>query len=119
MRKQKPELSNVCSIIIYIPYQNQSNEILNLILIQKMRVDARSSTLIFYILSININTAACCSSVNLDQLSRSFFWLSVRETVFSSSANNCESVIPKAIQIFSSEGTVGTIFLRYHEEMVD
>ena len=74
---------------------------------------------LFYILSIKANTTACCSSLNLDHRSRSFLCESVRETGESSSANSWESVIPKAMQIFSNDAIVGTIFLRYHEEIVD
>ena len=33
--------------------------------------------------------------------------------------NGDDKVMPKAIQIFSRDATVGTIFLRYQEEMVD
>ena len=73
----------------------------------------------YYILSIKAKTTACCSSLSLAQRSRSFFWDSVRETVVSPSANNWDSVMPNAAQIFSSDGIVGTMFLRYHEEIVD
>lgn len=73
----------------------------------------------FYILSIRANTTACCSSLSLDQRLRSSLCESVRETGASFSANSWESVIPNAAHIFSREGTVGTIFLRYHEDIVD
>ena len=72
-----------------------------------------------YILSIKAKTTACCSSLSLAQRSRSFFWDSVRETVVSPSANNWDNVMPNATHIFSREGIVGTIFLRYQEDMVD
>lgn len=74
---------------------------------------------VFYILSIKANTTACCSSLNLDHRFKSSLCESVKETGESSSANSWESVMPKAMQIFSNDGIVGTIFLRYHEEIVD
>lgn len=54
----------------------------------------------FYILSIKANTTACCSSLSLDQRSRSFLCESVNETGASPSANSWESVIPNAVQFF-------------------
>ena len=73
----------------------------------------------FYILSISAKTTACCSSLSLDQRFSNFRWDSVRETGASPSANSWESVIPKAAQIFSRDGIVGIMFLRYQDEMVD
>ena len=72
-----------------------------------------------YILSISAKTTACWSAVNLDKRANSFCWESVREAGASPSANNWDSIMPHAAQIFSSDGIVGTMFLRYHEEIVD
>ena len=51
--------------------------------------------------------------------SGSDFCTGVSVTVFSSKAKNWESVMPKAVHSFSSDGIVGRIFLRYQEEIVD
>ena len=56
------------------------------------------------------NRSACCSLFNPTQRSSSSFCVLVRVTDVSPSANNCESVIPKAPQIFSGYGIVGTMF---------
>jgi len=74
---------------------------------------------ICYILSIKAKTTACCSSLSLDQRSKSFCWDSVRETEESPSANSWDKVMPNAVHIFSRDGIVGTMFLRYQEDMVD
>lgn len=71
------------------------------------------------ILSIRAKMTSFWSLFSLAQRSSSSFWSSVRETGVSPSDNNWESVIPKAWQIFFKEGMVGTIFFRYHEEIVD
>ena len=55
---------------------------------QKQHPKRCASDGFFYILSIKANTTACCSSLNLDQRSRSFFCASVKETGASSSANS-------------------------------
>lgn len=73
----------------------------------------------FHILSINWNTTACCSSLNRDQRSKSFRCGAVSETASSPSAKSWDSVTPNALQIFSREGTVGTMLLRYQDEIVD
>jgi len=72
-----------------------------------------------YILSIRANTTFCCSRLSRDHRSRSFLCSLVNDTGSFPSENNCDSVIPKAVQIFSKEGTVGTMFFRYHDEIVD
>lgn len=60
----------------------------------------------------------CCSVRRLASLSNSF-WISVKEKQSSSVTKNWDRVIPKAVQIFSREGMVGTMFLRYQEDIVD
>ena len=74
---------------------------------------------LFHIFSIRAKTTACRSSSSFDQFSSSLRWEAVRDTDSSPSANSWDSVIPKAVQIFSSDGTVGIIFLRYQDEIVD
>ena len=72
-----------------------------------------------FILSISWNTIFCCSSSNLSQRSSSFFCFVVKVTGLPFVANNCDKVIPNASQIFSSDGTVGTMSFLYHDEIVD
>lgn len=70
-------------------------------------------------LLISAMITSCCSLLSPAQKSRSFRWESVRITAASSSAKSWDSVIPKAAQIFSRDGTVGIMFFRYQDEMVD
>ena len=72
-----------------------------------------------YRMSINWNIIFCCSSVKWDQRSNKEDCDFVKYTGIPSSAKSCERVIPKAAQIFSREGTVGIIFFRYQEDIVD
>ena len=72
-----------------------------------------------FILSISWNTIFCCSSSNLSQRSSSSFCFVVKVTGFPFMANNWDKVIPNASQIFSSDGTVGTMSFLYHDEIVD
>ena len=92
---------------------------MNFLLIKMMTVRGTLDRQWYYILSISINTAFCWSSLSLVQRSRSFFWEAVRETIASPSAKSWDNVIPNALQIFSNEGMVGIMFLRYQDEMVD
>ena len=64
-------------------------------------------------------SARCCSSVSLvDSISKSLCrGVNVNESELFE--KNCASVIPNASQIFSKEGMVGSIFLRYQDEIVD
>ena len=76
--------------------------------------------LLFYNCSRNVSSALYCSEFNLEEAASSAdcFW--VRWIACSSfSRKNCETVMPKASHIFTREGIVGSICLRYQEEMVD
>ena len=69
--------------------------------------------------SINCKITDCCLSFNFVQRFKSSCCGLVSATGVLFSANSWDKVIPKARQIFSSEGTVGKIFLRYQEDIVD
>ena len=77
------------------------------------------SYLFEFILSMRWNTIFCFSSSNLSQHSSSSFCLAVKVTGSPFVANNWDKVIPNASQIFSSDGTVGTMSFLYHDEIVD
>ena len=79
----------------------------------------RLSYLFEFILSMSWNTIFCCSSSNLSQRSSSSFCLAVRVTGLPSVTKSWDKVMPNASQIFSSDGTVGTISFLYHDEIVD
>ncbi len=78
-----------------------------------------AATTFAYITSISWNITACCCSFSRAQRSNNFACDSVNDTGVSPSAKSCAIVIPNARQIFSREGTVGIIFFRYQDEMVD
>ena len=74
----------------------------------------------FYSCSRNASSALYCSEFNLEEAVNSADCFSVRWIAWSSfSRKNCETVIPKASHIFTREGIVGSICLRYQEEIVD
>lgn len=72
-------------------------------------------------MSNKAKSAVCCFLFNRDQRSISSFCDFVMVTVVkrSSSLKNWERVILKALQIFSREEMVGSIFFLYQEEIVD
>lgn len=75
---------------------------------------------VFYcILSISWNTISCCSSLSLDQRSKSFLCGAVSETGSSALENSWDRVMPRVSQIFSRDVILGTAPLLYQEEMVD
>ena len=61
----------------------------------------------------------CCVSDKADQLSSNSLCRGVRLTRSSSSAKNCDKVIPNPLQTLSSVCIVGVWFLRYQVDMVD
>lgn len=68
---------------------------------------------------IRLRNAFFCVDVSNSHWLRSFCWSGVTSVRLLLSDKNWAMVISKAEQIFSNDGSVGSIFLRYQEEMVD
>ena len=74
---------------------------------------------LFYKVLKKLIKASSCVWVRRPDSSSSFFWERVSEKDSRSSAKNWDRVMPNAVHTFSSEGTDGTMFFLYHEEIVD